>query len=388
MTRVGTRALLAVLTCLALVACTPSPEPGPGPSAAARVRAAGTGLILDGAPWWPLGVNAYQLGTDWSVNAGCGAQTDLDAYFGSLPPRTLTRFWLFAGQARDRTGALDFGPLDRVFAAARRHDQLLLPVLGNGEGACDGGFKQSGWYRGGWRTDTAGSRTFPEWIDTAVRRWRSEPTVAGWSLLNEAEVSDCGDAACTWSARRCPADAGAVLRSFVTDASALVRRLDPDRLLFAGVAGGGQCGAAGDDYRALSALPAVDVAEYHHYASDGATFPGSPYDGLAVRLRQAAQVGKPLFIGELGMDAGSGCAVSREARAGIVERNTARLREAGAAGVLLWSAVPDRRVSGCTMDIGPDDPVWPVVAAAATRTPPSSPVPPASAPQEPAPSTR
>ena len=34
---------------------------------------ASTSLTLDGEPWWPVGLNAYQLGTDWRVNAGCGA---------------------------------------------------------------------------------------------------------------------------------------------------------------------------------------------------------------------------------------------------------------------------------------------------------------------------
>ena len=83
---------------------------------------ASTSLTLDGEPWWPVGLNAYQLGTDWRVNAGCGAQVDLDGYFARLPPHTLTRFNAYSSLAVDEdTGELDFGPLDAVFEAAERH---------------------------------------------------------------------------------------------------------------------------------------------------------------------------------------------------------------------------------------------------------------------------
>ncbi|MGW0183426.1 hypothetical protein [Nocardia sp. NPDC003345] len=40
---------------------------------AGRVTVAGGALRLDGAPWWPAGLDAYQLATDWSINRGCGA---------------------------------------------------------------------------------------------------------------------------------------------------------------------------------------------------------------------------------------------------------------------------------------------------------------------------
>jgi hypothetical protein len=41
-----------------------------------KVGVDGTSLTLDGRKWWPIGINAYQLGTNWDVNAGCGAQVD------------------------------------------------------------------------------------------------------------------------------------------------------------------------------------------------------------------------------------------------------------------------------------------------------------------------
>ena len=63
----------------------------------ARIAGDAAGLTLVGNPWWPSGFNAYQLATDWSVNAGCGAMVDLDSYFSALEPGSLTRFNAFPG---------------------------------------------------------------------------------------------------------------------------------------------------------------------------------------------------------------------------------------------------------------------------------------------------
>ncbi len=95
-----------------------------------RVGASSSGLTLDGQPWWPTGLNAYQLATDWSVNFGCGAMVDLDAYFSSLPPNSVTRFNAFQALAVNKvSGEMDFGPMDAVFDAAARHNQFTIPVL-------------------------------------------------------------------------------------------------------------------------------------------------------------------------------------------------------------------------------------------------------------------
>lgn len=127
-------AALAILAVAMGTTGTATADPDPG----ARVTTDGTGLRLDGQPWWPTGFNAYQLGTNWAVNWGCGAMVDLDAYFGALPPHSLTRFNAFQALAVDRfTGELDFGPLDAVFAAAEAHGQLVIPVLAAQDGACE-----------------------------------------------------------------------------------------------------------------------------------------------------------------------------------------------------------------------------------------------------------
>lgn len=323
-----------------------------------RVTVVNGGFTLDGQPWWPVGFDAYQLGTSWSVNTGCGAQVDLDRYFGSLPPNSLTRFNAFAPLARDRrTGAADFTALDAVFAAAQRHDQLLVVTLAAGEGGCDdGGFKSHDWYAGGWA-----SSSYADWLDTAVRRWGRSRALAGWELVGEPEPSVCGDGPCHWQQRSCPPDAGAALRGFFDSAGSRLRAIDADTPIWAGLAGGGQCGSAGDDYVKAAQSPGVDVLDVHDYGPPGVALPGSAADGVQRRLQQAASVGKPLVVAEMGQPAGSCRPLS--VRADDLARKARTQRQAGSAGVLFWAFVPDPRLDQCTLDIGPGDPMFAVVKA-------------------------
>ncbi|WP_044505951.1 MULTISPECIES: beta-mannosidase [unclassified Gordonia (in: high G+C Gram-positive bacteria)] len=368
--RSRTRTLAVVLTAIAgvllcLTGCARTPDPGPlQPTPTQRVQATPGGLVLDGKPWWPAGFNAYQLGTDWAVNSGCGAEVDLDAYFAKLPPRALTRFNVFSSFAvHKRSGLLDFAPLDRVFAAAARHRQLVLPVLAGGSGDCeDGRFKDREFYARGWRTPPSVNQpSFAQWVETAVTRWHDEPSVVGWELVGEPEASRCGPDSCELDARTCPADATAVLRSFFDSAGALLRSYDADRPIFAGLVGGDQCGLAGPGYLDVARSPGIDVLDFHDYRTGRGQTSGPLGSDLATRVRQARSAGKPLVVNEIGIDAGSCLPATTRARA--FEDIIANHRALGVAGALLWAFVPDPRESSCTYDIGPFDPAWSVVRA-------------------------
>lgn len=300
---------------------------GPQARAATRVAVADGVLTLDGRPWWPSGFDAYELGTNWAVNKGCGAQVDLDRYFASLPPNSVTRF--------DAFSSMGLGPLDAVFAAAERHGQLLVAVLSSGEGACeDGEFKDAQWYAGGW------TGAYAQWLATAVGRWGRSPALAGWELVGEPEPRQ---------QQACPADAATILRGFFDQAGARLRALDSDTPIWEGVTGGSQCGTDGDGYLTVGQSPYIDVLDLHDY---GAT-------DVDQRLRQAASLGKPLVVAELGRYAGS-CGSLADRAAGIAARVSAQ-RAAGSAGVLFWNFVPDPRTRDCTMDIGPGDPLFDVL---------------------------
>lgn len=357
--------VLVVLTMLAaVVGCSQdTPDPSAPTSARSRVATTADGFLLDGRPWWPTGLNAYQLGTDWSLNKGCGAQVDLDSYFAALPPESITRFNLFASMVVDKdTDETDFSRLDAIFKAAAGHDQLLVPVLASGEGACeDGKFKNHEWYSDTWDDQSPDSTPMPyaRWLDTAVGRWGASRSLAGWELVGEPEPSNCGDRACTWQARTCPADATEVLRSFFDDAGARLKSLDPDTPVWAGLAGGGQCGAKADEYAYVAASEGIDVLDYHDYSPPEDLLPGSPHDGMRTRLDQAAAVGKPLMVAEIGQPAGS-CGGLQD-RADTLSRKVTAQRDAGTAGALFWSFVPDPRPGECTLDIGPGDPTFGVI---------------------------
>ncbi|MEV6770177.1 beta-mannosidase [Nocardia sp. NPDC051030] len=351
------------------VRLTPGPEaaqPMGAPAADAAVSASGTGLQLRGKPWWPAGFNAPQAATNYSINFGCGAELDLDGFFAKLPANALTRFSMFQALAVDKnTGQLDFKAADAVFAAAEKYGQVILPVLAPQDGDCDDEtFKQRDWYVNGWTKDVSipgrAVMSFRDWVRTAVNRWRSSPVLAGWELVGEPETSVCAGKNCALRSRTCPADAAAVLRRFLDESGQIVRKLDPHRLIFAGFTGGSQCGTAAADFAFVSASPQVDVVEYHDYSSDEIALPGGPRNGLAQRLRQAAELGKPLLVAEIGVYAGS--CLSLNERRDSIAGSMGGQRAEGSAGALIWAYVPDPRPNECTYDVGPDDPLWSLVA--------------------------
>ncbi|MFI1918842.1 cellulase family glycosylhydrolase [Nocardia sp. NPDC020380] len=335
------------------------------PAAEAVVSAAPGGLQLRGKPWWPAGFNGPQLATRYSINYGCGAEVDLDAFFRRLPDHALTRFSLFQAFAVDKnTNELDFTAVDAVFAAAEKYGRVILPVLSAQTGECsDEIFKQRQWYVDGWKKSNpvAGRSvmSFQDWVHTAIDRWRSSPVLAGWELVGEPETSICGRS-CDLKNRTCPSDAAQVLRTFMDQAGEIVRALDPKRLIYAGYVGGSQCGTAGDAFTFVSQSPNIDVVEFHDYTEDGNPLPGDANNGLARRLTQARAMGKPLLIGEIGEYAGS--CDSLDQRRDIMDKRITGQRAAGTAGAVIWAFVPDPRLDQCTYDVGPDDPLWDTVA--------------------------
>ena len=263
------------------------------------------------------------------------------------------------------TGAREWRPLDRVVEAARRHDQLLVISLGNQSGNCDDGhFKDRAWYQGGYHnTYTAtGSEhatvSYWDWFHEIVSRYRGSTTVAMWEPVNEPEASDCAPGlsmdAC-FPHLQCTdgAASAAALREFFDVVGAEIKRIDPNHLVESGALGGTQCGWTGSGGAHIEASPGIDVASYHDYVPNE-VLPGE----LAARVHEAVSLGKPLLVGEFGIQAagaGTGCG-SRASRLGHVRAKTDAMLAAGVAGALLWSWVPSAQ-AGCGYDVGPGDPV-------------------------------
>jgi hypothetical protein len=350
------------------------------------IRAFGTHLILNGSIVTFSGVNAYEIATVRGDNAGCGgAMTDaqLDQLFSSLPPDSLVRFWAFqGGLATDpATGQLDWGPIDRVFAAAEAYHQRLIPAITDQGGTCDGQHWQDpAWYDGGFRdvfndpstTDGRGLTPLSYWtyLQDIVNRYKDSPALGMWEPISEAEASTCPPqyqpTGCSGH-QTCPSESAAAsaLRRFFDTVGDEIHTLDPDHLVESGLLGGNQCGIVNGDFATVSASPGVDVLAYHDYY--GATPPGSPgWQADELRVDQALALNKPIIAGEVGIPAGTGpgC-VSVDERNTELSSKLQAFLQAGGSGSLLWDWTPDP-AAPCSLNIGPGDPVMQAGGAVGT----------------------
>jgi len=328
-------------------------------------------LYLGGAPYRFVGVNAYEIASDWGVNGSCGTMASgaqLDRLFAALPANSLVRFWAWQGTAAIdiTTHRLDWGPLDRVFATAARYHQRLIVVLAGQSGACDDGvWKSPSWYDGGFMTvhDPRGLTPLSYWhyVQAVVSRYRSSPALGMWEPISEPEASTCParfQPSNCGGHQVCPSElqAEAALRHFFDVVGTEIHTLDPDHLVESGTIGSGQCGASGPNYANVSASPGIDVLSYHDY-SGAMAMPGDAWNGLALRLGEAAALHKPIIEGEVGLLAGPGrsCA-SWVKRATQFETKAAAQLRAGVSGLLVWNWTPSAPAS-CSFDTYPGDPL-------------------------------
>ncbi len=348
------------------------------PATAGNIGTSGAHLTLGGQPYRFVGVNAYELGTDWGVNAGCGAMltdSELDGFFASLRPNSVVRIWMLQGSMASNihTHQLDWGPLDRVFAAAASHGQRLIASLAGQGGTCDNAHWQDpSWFAGGFKdvfndpptTDGRGLTPLSYWdyVQAAVAHFKTSPALGMWEPISEPEASTCPEQfeplECSGH-QTCPDEASAAqaLRYFFDIVGAEIHSLDPDHLVEDGMLAGGQCGTSGSDFSYVSASPGIDVLSYHDYYPGNEPMGGDRWNGLAVRLGLAAALGKPIIGGEVGLEAGSGggCLTVAERGGDDVAKAEAQLT-AGSSGVLFWDWVPTA-TDTCSYDIAPDDPL-------------------------------
>ncbi len=341
------------------------------------ITAQGQNLEIGGIPTKFTGVNAYELATDWGINSGCGGMpttAQIDAFFESLRPNSLVRFWAFQGtMATDvNTHQLDWGPLDRVFYAAAKYHVYLIPVISAQYGSgCDGGHWQDpSWYSGGfnnvYNSDTNSNGrgldplSYADYLTAIVSRYADSPALGMWEPMSEPEASTCPAAFqpdnCSGH-QTCPdeAAAAAALQYFFTTEGGRIQRLDPEHLVEAGFLGGGQCGTAGSDYQSVGASPGINVLSVHDYYAS-APMGGDRWNGMAVRFAQAKALDKPIIAGEGGILAGNGQAgcESLQQRALDLSAKIATQFAAGESAYLVWNWVLDP-IGPCNYDTGPSD---------------------------------
>ncbi|HSX10035.1 MAG TPA: cellulase family glycosylhydrolase [Candidatus Saccharimonadales bacterium] len=334
------------------------------------VSAHGTNLYLNGTQYQFTGVNAFNLGTDPGINAGCGGSiADLDAFFSHLRPNSMIRMWAFQGTIATnvKTKQIDWTGLDRVVAAAQKDNIKLILVLGDQAGACDDGhWRDPAWYQSGYTqaiNDYGNGLTpipYLDYVKLIVTHYKSSTAVAMWEPINEPEAAGCqsGQGTACYAHQTCNEPvATQAMRSFFDAVGGAIKSIDPNHLVASGVGGDGQCGAIYGDFQNIHAGSGIDVATYHDYDRNDQAMPGDPWNGLQERITQMKNLNKPLIIEEAGMIAGnnmSGCMSNSSRRDDFKAKMDAQFKS-GIAGYMVWD-LTGGDVKDCNYSIGDNDP--------------------------------
>jgi hypothetical protein len=241
----------------------------------------GTAFVRDGVVIRPIGVNFYSAAGDPEIFQ-CGPRKEqpeqqLGEYFGRIRAETgsmVVRFWAFQSYTN---GGTDWRALDRVVRLAKEHDLLLMPVLENQWADCTlGGPRDAGWYAGRYRQPDGGyPLSYEEYVRRVVTRYRDEPGIFAWTLVNEAEAKRPDGSA----------DPDALF-GFAEQMSRLVKELAPQQLVTLGTIGRGQPGTANANFERLHALPTIDLVTFHDYQADDVPLPGARLEMAGYRQSQ------------------------------------------------------------------------------------------------------
>ena len=321
----------------------PTPTPSVSSTPSGFVGRSGTHFTLAGQPFTFTGFNIYQANSRSNCSSTMGTGSALDTALSGIGPGSeVFRAWFFQSLATTN-GARDWSAFDHTLAVAKAHGVKVIVTLGNQWGSCEsGGYKTDSWYTGGYKTTVGSLETvsYRAWVQEIVSRYKNDPTIAMWQLINEAEIKTSKSSSCAPTAD---------LYSFAADVSGLIKSIDPNHLVNLGTMGAGQCGSQGGDYQKLGSISTIDVLEYHDYGHDATALPTNLASDVAV----SKALGKPIFVGEAGIQVASGGSLSTRA-AEFDSKCTAQFN-AGVGGFLVWSW-NNSPSSPASWEVGPGDP--------------------------------
>jgi mannan endo-1,4-beta-mannosidase len=348
------------------------------------VQRRGTELVQDGRVLAGTGVNLFDAaaGPGWACEHA-STEDELTDAFAALRASgaRVVRFWAFQTYT---AGGTDWRGIDKVIAAAKASDVLLIPTLEDGPGWCTTGpTQQSKWQLPGYfsegyqRPYGSAQLSLLDYAGVIAQRYRDERTIAAWMIMNEAETSERA------------ADGSSALVGMARTVAAAIKRADPNHLVTLGTQGNGAPGTSGRDFAALAALPELDYTEVHDWPREGGSettvLAGAAPGGLlpdpdspacqdltapvACSFAIARRAGKPLVVGEIGVKTATAGGPAQRARA-VGAKVRADLA-AGAALVILWEARLPRDGGGEGFDVRPGsgDPLLEVLAAGAPLLP-------------------
>ena len=341
-------------------------------SAESFVTTSGTSFTVDGQPFPFVGVNIYDAAATEQYSCNPGTQLSDEELASTLRRlhdeygATVLRFWAYQTYTQ---GGTDYRGVDRVITAAKAAGMRVLPVLEDGPGDCttssDGQSKDKyagdTWYSQGYKEPYGNATTaFRNYVGMITQHYRDEPTILGWSLVNEADTSTLDSSG------------QSVLVPFAQDMAGVVQAADPNHLLTVGTQSNGAPGASGPDFTAVYSVQGIDFAEVHdwgYWGADDQPMPGgsgsTPPDPSSAECETrsapigcsfalAPALGKPLLIGEAGIQA-----TDEEGRERRADQLTAKMQAAfgaGAAGYLLWQ-VNTQNTDGYGILLADQDPV-------------------------------
>jgi hypothetical protein len=251
----------------------------------------GTKLMLNGQQYKFAGFNADTWFGCWPNEVPTDAQ--LDKYFSELNPRSMTRIWPLPGT--------DLAIMDRIVAAAERHNQYLAPSLMDGNADCGQPAPNFG----------NPSRELA-WIDQIVPRYKNSKAIGFWEIINE------------------PNGENSNLKNYYKAISDRIRSHDPNHLIASGSHAAWSGGEA--KYIADHDLPNIDLISVHEY--DAAT--GVSHWG-EVATRASKALNKPWYAGEDGFCCGGGDTGSDTGNAEKLKAEwAAYLAVPECAGMLYW----------------------------------------------------
>ena len=243
------------------------------------VIAEGTNFTLDGENYRFVGVNRYGLANDFDIYRcgpgpwnGLTEEQFLDNMFDELSQMRVTVVRFFAFQSWTENGT-NFTSFDRIINYADKYEIKLIPVLENQWADCTnrelytpGSYKYNTWYQSGYLSPYDNYvLSYRDYVEQIVTKYKDNPTILMWQLMNEAESKDTSNNPDPDS-----------LYNFANSMSAFVKSIDSKHLVSLGTIGTGQAGARGERYKQLHEISTIDVVEAHDYGSAEEALPGSP----------------------------------------------------------------------------------------------------------------
>ena len=184
------------------------------------VTRSGATLLLNGRPYRFTGLNIYNANNQGQCWYELGTTASLDQTLTAIgPAQNVFRAWFFQSLAT-RDGQRDWSTFDATLAAARAHDERVIATLGNQFSDCEGPApvrRTEAWYRFGYASlrDGGMAESYRAWVAEVVARYRDDPTILAWQLLNEASVVSASG--------RCSPSASGTLKHFAEDMAGLVK---------------------------------------------------------------------------------------------------------------------------------------------------------------------